>query len=71
MAAEVDVFAKVAGLAGIGLGVYLLLARSIVRKEIFQRLTRSQSFNLLVLALLASMMLALAGIGGWLLHDAL
>lgn len=42
---------QIAGVAGIALGVFLLLFRDVIRKQIFSKLTRDQSFKLFALIL--------------------
>ena len=56
---------KIAGLGGLALGVFLLLFRDVIRKNIFPNLTRSQAFRLLMLVLVLVWSVALAGIAAW------
>jgi len=56
---------QLAGIGGIALGVFLLLFRDIVRKQIFPQLTRQQAFRLLRLIALFVWSVAVLGIGAW------
>jgi hypothetical protein len=57
---------QVAGVAGVALGVFLILFRDVIRKSIFPRLTKEQGFRLLTLVLVLVWSVALAGIAAWL-----
>ncbi len=57
--------AQVAGIGGIALGVFLLLFRDVIRKRIFPQLTRQQAYRILVLALVLTWSVAIAGIVAW------
>ncbi len=39
----------IAGIAGLGLGVFLMLFREVIRKNIFASLTKKQSFRILII----------------------
>jgi hypothetical protein len=56
---------QIAGLAGIALGVFLLIAREFLRKDIFPRLSRPQSYRLLRMLLILTWAIAAMGIGAW------
>lgn len=62
--------AQIAGIGGIALGVFLLIFRDVIRKRIFPTLTRQQAYRLLVLALVLSWSVAIAGIVAWLVVSA-
>jgi hypothetical protein len=55
----------VAGIGGIALGVFLLLFRDIIRKNIFPKLPPQQAFRLLRLITVAVWSVALVGIAAW------
>ena len=55
----------IAGIAGIALGVLLILYRDVIRKNIFPTLTKDQGFKLLILILLLVWSIAIVGIGAW------
>jgi len=57
---------QVAGVAGIALGVLLILFRDFLRKSIFASLTKDQSYRLLRLLLVLVWSIAIIGIGAWL-----
>jgi hypothetical protein len=61
----VRIFGQVAGLAGLSLGMVLLLFREVIRKNVFSALTREHSFQLLRLVLMLAWSLAIVGIGAW------
>ncbi|WP_026451294.1 carboxypeptidase-like regulatory domain-containing protein [Aequorivita capsosiphonis] len=42
---------KIAGLAGLALGVFLILFREVIRKNIFATLTKKQSYTIIILIL--------------------
>lgn len=58
-------FGKVAGLGGLALGVFLLLFREIIRKQIYPTLTKRHAFQLLSLITILVWSVALAGLGAW------
>ena len=55
----------IAGLAGLAVGMILLLYREIVRKNIFPTLTRTDSYRLLRMVAILSWSVAIFGILGW------
>lgn len=59
------VVGQVAGIGGISLGVFLLLFREIIRKNIFPNLTKDQAYRLLRLISFYVWTVALAGIVAW------
>lgn len=56
---------QVAGIGGLALGVFLLLFRDVIRKNIFPNLNKEQGYRLLMLIIILVWTIALAGIGGW------
>jgi len=58
-------FGQVAGLAGISIGVLLIVFRDILKKKIFANLTKSQSFRLIALMTVLTWSIAVLGIGAW------
>lgn len=59
------VVGQVAGLAGIALGVLLLIFRDVLRKIIAPQLTKEQAYGLLRLIIVLTWTVALAGMGVW------
>jgi hypothetical protein len=59
------IFGQVAGLAGLSLGVLLILFRDIIRKTIFSGLTQEHGYRLLRLIVILVWSLAVLGIGTW------
>ena len=57
------VVGQVAGVAGVALGVLLLVFREFLRKTIFAKLTKEQSYKLLRLLLVLTWSAAVVGIG--------
>lgn len=55
----------IAGIGGIALGVFLLLFRDIIRKNIFPTLPPQEAYRLLRLIAIAVWSVALAGIAAW------
>ncbi len=58
-------FGKIAGIAGIGLGVFLFLFKDIIAKNIFPRMTSRQAYNTIRLMMLLVWSIAVVGIGTW------
>src|SRR4029453_11586714 len=56
---------EIAGIAGISVGVLLLVFRDIIRKEIFPQLTKPQGFRVLRLIIISVWTVALVGVGAW------
>ncbi len=68
MSAEFDLIktvGQVAGIGGIALGVFLLLFKEIIRKNIFPMLTKEQAYRLLSRISVFVFIIALVGIGAW------
>jgi len=60
---------QIAGIAGISVGVLLVVFRDIIRKEIFPRLTQTQGFKVLTLIIITVWSVALVGVGAWVLVE--
>jgi len=56
---------QVAGIGGVALGVFLLLFRDLIRKQIFPMLAKREGYRLLRLIAVLIWSVALAGIGAW------
>jgi hypothetical protein len=56
---------QVAGIGGVALGVFLLLFRDLIRKQIFPMLAKREGYRLLRLVAVLIWSVALAGIGAW------
>ena len=56
---------QVAGIGGLALGVFLLLFRDIIRKNIFPKLPPAEAYRLLRLITGAVWSVAIVGIGAW------
>jgi hypothetical protein len=56
---------QTAGIGGVALGIYLLLFRDIIRKQIFPELSRQHAFRLLRLIALLVWSVAVLGMGAW------
>ena len=55
----------VAGIGGVAIGMFLLLFRDVIRKNIFPNLTKEQAYKLLRLILILVWSVAIAGIAAW------
>ncbi len=64
-------FGRIAGIAGISVGVLLVLFRDFIRKQIFSNLGPKHSFQILVIFLVLVWSVALAGIAAWVWGDRL
>lgn len=60
-----ETIGKIAGIGGIALGVFLLLFRDVIRKNIFPNLTKLQAYKLFRLIVILVWTIALAGIVAW------
>ena len=56
---------QIAGIGGLALGVFLLLYRDIIRKNIFPTLPPNDAYRLLRLITIAVWSVAIVGIGAW------
>jgi len=56
---------QVAGIGGVALGVFLLLFRDVIRKKIFPQLTKKQGYRVVLLFLILTWSVAIAGIIAW------
>jgi hypothetical protein len=61
----IEIATKAAGLAGISVIVFYYLFREFIRKTIFPKLTKKQSYKLLRLFLILVFVTTIAGIVGW------
>lgn len=61
----IKIFGQVAGIGGLSLGVFLLLAKELVRKAILPTLTKLQATRVILVIAFMAWTLALAGIGAW------
>jgi hypothetical protein len=59
------VVGQVAGIGGLALGVFLLLFRDIIRKNIFPKLPPAEAYRLLRLITVAVWSVAIVGIAAW------
>jgi hypothetical protein len=65
---EIDILkivGQIAGIGGIAFGVFLLLFREVIRKNIFPTLTKEQSYRILRLLLVLTFFIGLTGVGAW------
>lgn len=56
---------KIAGIAGISVGVLFLIFRGIIQKNIFPNLTKEQAYSVIRMIIVACSVIALVGIGAW------
>src|SRR5260370_15622141 len=65
MEAVLKVVGAVAGIGWIALGVFLLLFREVIRRNIFPNLKQSQAYNIINRFMTLSFVIAIAGIIAW------
>ncbi len=61
----IKAFGQVAGIGGLALGVFLLIAKELIRKAIFSSLTKKQSSKVILVLAFMAWTTALTGIGAW------
>lgn len=61
----IKLFAQVAGLGGLALVLVLLVFRDVIRKDVFARLTKQQSYKLFRLIIVLTSVLSVTGMGAW------
>jgi hypothetical protein len=62
-------FGQIAGVAGLSLGVLLVVSRDIIRKRIFPNLTQEHAYRLLRLVVILVWSMAVLGIAAWAYSD--
>lgn len=60
---------QVAGIAGLGLGVFLFIYREVIRKSIFPTLDKQHAYWLLRLIIILTFVISLTGIIVWFISD--
>lgn len=63
--ALLEVLGKAAGIGGLALGVFLLIFRSVIRKNIFPKLHDESAYRLIRLMLVLTFLISALGIGAW------
>jgi hypothetical protein len=63
-------FGKIAGLAGLSLGLFLLLFRAVINKNIFPSLNRSQAYSIIRLFMFFTWSIAIIGMFVWAYNEA-
>lgn len=61
----IKIAGQIAGIGGLGLGVFLLLFREVVRLKIFPQLGRREAYRIIVLMLVLVWSVAVAGLTAW------
>ena len=56
---------QAAGIGGLSIGLAILVFRDVIRKNIFPSLTKAQSFRIILIVVVCTWSIALAGIGAW------
>jgi len=56
---------QIAGIGGIAVGVFLLLFRDVIRKKIFPKLTQSQAYRVILVFMILTWSVAIAGVAAW------
>ncbi len=62
---SLETLGKVAGVAGIGIGAFLWIARDLIAKNIFPTLSKVHAYRIIRLIILLAFIIALAGIAAW------
>jgi len=62
---SLETLGKVAGVAGVGIGAFLWIARDLIAKNIFPTLGKTHAYRIIRLIILLAFFIALAGIGAW------
>ncbi|WP_305822207.1 hypothetical protein, partial [Massilia brevitalea] len=57
---------KVGGIAGVSLGIFLVVYRDVLRKKIFAKLPTKESYQLLRLIIVLTWTIAVLGLAAWL-----
>jgi hypothetical protein len=68
---SLELLGKIAGVAGIALGVFLLVFRDLIRKLILPRLGASQAYRVVRLAMVLTFLIAITGIAAWVVSQML
>jgi hypothetical protein len=63
----IEIFGKIAGVGGLGLATFLIVAKTVLKKDIFPRLTRKDAERLLRIIIIFSFLLGALGLSAWLL----
>ena len=66
MVGTLEALGKIAGFGGLVIGVFLLLFREVIRKNVFSNLTKEQSYKTIRLFLILAWSFAIVGLGVWL-----
>ncbi|MCU1732302.1 MULTISPECIES: OmpA family protein [unclassified Pseudomonas] len=56
---------QIAGVGGLGLAVFLIIFREVIRKNIFPQLQNEHSYRIILAMLSFTFVIALAGLGSW------
>ncbi|MFC1577649.1 hypothetical protein ACFL36_01430 [Thermodesulfobacteriota bacterium] len=59
----------IAGIGGLSLGVFIILFREIIRKQIFPTLTKKQAYRLIIILSILIWSLSIIGIIAWLINS--
>jgi hypothetical protein len=59
------ILGQVTGVAGVAIGAFVYIARDLIAKNIFPKLTRAQSYPIILVFAFMAWTVALAGIGAW------
>lgn len=61
----IETMGQIAGIGGLALGVFLLLFREIIRKQVFPQLAKKDAYRLLRLVAVLVFLIAAIGIAAW------
>lgn len=60
-----NILGKIAGIAGLSVGLILVVFREIIRKKIFPNLTKQQGYKIIRLIIILVFIIAMSGIAAW------
>lgn len=58
---------KIAGIGGVALGVFLLIFRDVIRRNVFSRLPAAETYRLMRLIIVLTFLIACAGLVTWII----
>lgn len=64
-ASILELMGKLAGIGGLSLGIFLILFREVIRKNIFPNLTKAQAYKVIKLIIVLTFVIAIFGISTW------
>jgi len=66
---NLEIFAKIAGIGGLSLGIFLYIFREVIRKKFFSKLNSKESYLIIRLILVLTWSISVIGIVAWLYNN--